>query len=143
MTSIHLSIPGEPVAKGRPRFTRGGHAYTPSKTRYYEWQIQQAARRAMNGRAPLEGPLAVNVQVFLHIPASWSKKKRVAALAGTVLPIIRPDIENFSKGALDGMNGIVYRDDSQVVSLYARKNYAAVPGMEIWIEAAHTRRPPP
>lgn len=34
--SISFSVPGEPVGKGRPRFTRTGHPYTPGKTGSYE-----------------------------------------------------------------------------------------------------------
>lgn len=28
--NISFIVFGEPVGKGRPRFTRGGHAYTPA-----------------------------------------------------------------------------------------------------------------
>lgn len=33
---IKIEIEIEPVAKGRPRFTKQGHAYTPAKTKNYE-----------------------------------------------------------------------------------------------------------
>ena len=33
---IDLTIPGVPVAKGRPRTTRTGHVFTPAKTRVAE-----------------------------------------------------------------------------------------------------------
>ena len=36
MREIKFTIEGEPKGKGRPRFTRGGHAYTPKETVEYE-----------------------------------------------------------------------------------------------------------
>ena len=30
---LHFVVEGDPVGKGRPRFTRSGHVFTPQKTR--------------------------------------------------------------------------------------------------------------
>lgn len=40
--SISFSVPGEPAGKGRPRFTRTGHPYTPGKTESYESLVRLA-----------------------------------------------------------------------------------------------------
>lgn len=37
--TITVTIPGEPVGKGRPKFTKAGTAYTPPKTRAYENKV--------------------------------------------------------------------------------------------------------
>ena len=37
---IQFTVPGVPVGKGRPRFTRGGHAYTPEKTAAFEEKVR-------------------------------------------------------------------------------------------------------
>lgn len=41
--------------------------------------------------------------------------------------IQRPDIDKLCRAVLDGLTGVVFKDDSQVVSLYALKE-RALPG---------------
>jgi Holliday junction resolvase RusA-like endonuclease len=133
VASLSLIIPGAPVAKGRPRLsTFGGHAraYTPAKTRRYEDLIRLEGGRAMEGRALLAGPLVVEVRAFLPIPKSLSKAKTAAAVAGELRPVTRPDCDNYAK-MIDGLNGIAWTDDSQVVSLLATKHYSDRPRLEL------------
>ncbi len=131
---LKLVIPGPPVAKGRPRIsTRGGfaRAYTPAKTQRYEDLIKSRAFDAMSGRAPVNVAMAVDVVAFVAIPQSLSKVKRAAAIVGTLRPVTRPDLDNYVKAALDGMNGVVFRDDSLVTNLAVRKLYSETPRLEI------------
>lgn len=126
-------VPGEPVAKGRPRAsTIGGKArlYTPAKTQNYENLVRIACANIID--VPLPGPCAVSVTAVLPIPQSWSKKRAQAALGGTERPTKRPDLDNYLKAILDGMNGVAFSDDSQVVEIGARKQYGARPG--VWVE---------
>ena len=135
--AIEIVVAGEPVAKGRPRFSRArGVAYTPAKTRNYENLVKLAAGQAMDGREPLIGPVAVSLAAYLPIPQSWSNKKRLKAETGEIAPAKRPDIENLCKSSLDGCNGVVFADDSQVVKLRAEKAYSLRPRLEIRVEAA-------
>ena len=124
---ITITVAGEPVAKGRPRMTRRGFTYTPAHTRKYEAHGRLAAQLAMDGRPPIEGPVRVELLAELPIPASWSNKKRARAIAGDVLPIGRPDLDNFVKSAQDAINEIVIRDDSQIIEVSARKRYGVAP----------------
>ena len=39
----------------------------------------------------------------------------------------RPDIDNYIKFVMDCLNGLVYKDDSQVVDIYSNKLYATNP----------------
>ena len=132
--SIH--VPGPPVAKGRPRFLKHGGTYTPPKTAAYEKMVKQLAAIKMGSRAPLEGPVRVRVSAFLPVPPSWTKRRRTAALRGEALPIGRGsgDADNYAKGAVDAMNGIVFKDDCQIVELTAVKRYFDQPGLTIRVE---------
>lgn len=130
---IRIFVPGEPVAKGRPRFTREGHVYTPSKTRLFESKMAHFGNQAMAGKAPLDSPLHVDLLVILPVPALWSPRKKSESLACKVLPSGRKDLDNFVK-TLDGLNGIVWRDDGQICSLNARKVYGEIPGLHIVIQ---------
>ena len=135
---IEISIPGVPVAKGRARTsTRGGFVrhYTPAKTVSYESTVTAAGRQAMARRAPLEGALRVDITVGVPIPATWSKAKHAAAMAQTVHPISRPDVDNYIKAIFDGLNGIAWLDDSQIVPASGCKRYADAPGVVVSITA--------
>ena len=79
--------------------------------------------------APLEGPLAVEL-LFVFVPA---KDKRKRAHAGELAHVIRPDVDNLSKLALDAMNGVFWVDDTQIVSLTARKTYGKRDRTEVTI----------
>ena len=129
---IKLTIPGEPMAKGRPRFFKG-HAITPSKTRNYETLIQELFIIAYPDHELIEGQLSASLDAYFSIPKAWSKKKVSEALQGNLRPIKRPDIDNIIK-VLDGLNGIAFKDDSQIVSIMARKWYSHTPRLEIEIK---------
>jgi Holliday junction resolvase RusA-like endonuclease len=130
---VTVVIAGLPVAKGRARMTRRGIAYTPAATRKYEAHGRLAAQLAMNGRPPIAVPVRAEITVGLPVPASWSAKRRDAALRGNIRPTTRPDADNYVKSALDACNGIVVADDSLVVDLVAIKRYASVPALTITI----------
>jgi len=132
-SAVTIVIGGEPVAKGRPRATRRGFVYTPAKTRKYEAHGRLAAQIAMTGRVPIAVPVRAEVMIDLVPPASWSNKRRDAALRGDIRPTTRPDADNYVKAALDAVNAIVVTDDSLVVDLVATKRYAAVPQLTIVI----------
>ena len=124
-----ITIPGEPVAKGRPRHTRNGHTYTPKKTRDYEALVKKHIK--LQGGKTIEGPVVVRVGVYRSIPKSWSKKKKEQAISGEIVPVTRPDIDNYIKAALDASNGLLFQDDNQVIKLIASKHYAKMPYAEI------------
>jgi len=136
MTPITFSIPGEPIAKGRARaFVRGGHVahYTPEKTARYENLVKLSAQQAMAGRLPEEGAVAIAVQANMSIPASWSKRKQEQAEQGLISPTKRPDLDNILKAVTDGANGVVWRDDAQVVGVAAAKRYSRTPSVQVTV----------
>jgi Holliday junction resolvase RusA-like endonuclease len=135
--AIVVTVPGAPVGKGRPRVSRmGGFArlYTPEKTASYESLVKLAGSQAMAGRDPILGPVRVRLDVCCPIPASWSGKKREMAARGEIRPTTKPDLDNVAKVLFDGLNGIVWRDDVQVVCAEIEKTYSHSPRvvMCIW-----------
>lgn len=134
---IRFTVPGAPVGKGRPKVaSRGGRfaqLYTPEKTANYEGLVAHAGQVAMNGRDLIAGAVSVQLDIRLPVPASWSKRKQSQALDGQVLPTKKPDIDNVEKAIFDGLNGVVWNDDVQVVDVSKRKRYSAVPGVQVVI----------
>jgi Holliday junction resolvase RusA-like endonuclease len=130
------SVEGNPIGKGRPKFARRGafvSTYTPTKTRDYESVINDAARKAMGSNELLETPLTVAIYITVPIPQSYSKKRTEACLSGSEKPIKKPDIDNIAKCFLDAMNGAVYYDDSQVLTLHITKVYGTVGMVEVMV----------
>lgn len=130
-------VPGAPIGKGRPRVTtRGGKfatMYTPEKTVNYEGLVAHSAKVAMAGAPLIDGPAAVTLEIVCQVPASWSQRKRVQALSGQVYPTTKPDIDNVEKAIFDGLNGVVWRDDVQVVDVTKRKRYGDTPGVRVTV----------
>jgi Holliday junction resolvase RusA-like endonuclease len=130
---IQIELAGVPVGKGRPRFVRAtGRAYTPDKTRRYESDLRLAAQDAMVGRDPLDGPVGVSIFAYMPVPESWSRKKRDQALLSIIRPVTKPDADNLLK-ACDALNGVVFRDDKQIVSAHIVKEYSAKPRLTILV----------
>jgi len=135
---IEIVVAGAPVPKGRPRLTTingKARSYTPSETRHYEHRVAQLSAERMDGQRPFDEALLVTISAY-RAPPGMSAKKAAQAFAGIIKPTKKPDVDNYIKAALDGMNGIVYRDDSVVTDLVTRKRFAAQPRLEIRIERA-------
>ena len=133
---IRFTIPGEVIPQGRPRFARtrtGVRTYDPARSREYKTFVQWSTHELWPEK-PLDGPLSVRIVEYRAIPESWSKKRRAEALAGVIRPTGRPDMDNVIKAILDSLNGRMWRDDSQVVSLHAEKRYGEIPRAEVEIE---------
>lgn len=133
---IKFTVFGEPVAQGRPRFLRKtGRAYDPEKSRTFKDYVRLASLE-VKPDVPLDGPLSLVVTVYKSVPKSLSKKKQAAALAGELQPTTKPDLDNLIKGIKDAVKGIIWKDDSQVVNLYAAKWYSDRPRVEVTIKEA-------
>jgi Holliday junction resolvase RusA-like endonuclease len=136
VTAVSFTIPGQPVAKGRPKFARQGgyvRAYTPEKTVAYETLVKLAAGEAMAGEQPMHGPLSVMLRRYVQIPMSTTKRDRARIAAGEFYPVKKPDVDNVLKAVTDAMNGIVYDDDAQIVTVMVTKLYAETPRAEVGV----------
>lgn len=100
---IAFTLPLEPVAKGRPRFTRSGRCYTPKETERFEEQVRMLAR-PYSPRELLDGPLMLTAR-FIMVPPKRPRFK---------WPAVKPDTDNFLKGLMDSLNGIIWTDDARV-----------------------------
>lgn len=120
-------VSGQPIGKGRPRFSRNGIVYTDKKTKQYEDKISQSAWIEMkrDKLQPTEKRVSLIMTAFLDIPKSYSRKKVIECQAGIIIPP-RPDIDNIAKAVLDGCNGIIYSDDKQIWHMTVFKRYTDV-----------------
>ena len=125
-------IYGLPVAQGRPRAAKlpSGQirVYDPQKSR--DWKRTVMAQvLAVKPERLLAGALAGEMDFYLPRPKSAPKR--------VVYPVVRPDCTNLVKGTEDALKGIVFADDSQIVSLRVAKHYASdgtTPGVYVRLE---------
>jgi Holliday junction resolvase RusA-like endonuclease len=130
MSRLVFTVYGSPVAQGRPRFARIGgfvRTYDPSKSKNWKQDVKAQVLQQLGGAPPalLEGPL--ELQVVFHLPRPKSLPKRVTH------HVKKPDCTNLVKGIEDALNGILWRDDSQLVDVSLRKVYGDPPRVVIGI----------
>lgn len=123
----------EPKPKQRPRFTKGGHTYTPKQTQDYE-NLIRTAWKLMHKNTIFTGYIEMTLRFYMPIPKSWSKKKQEDAVNEVIRPATTPDIDNLVKAIQDGLNEIAFWDDKQIVDINASEYYAVVPRVEIEIK---------
>lgn len=133
MTLLSFTVPGLPQGKGRARFGNG-RTYTPAKTVAYEGLIALAGQQAMAGRDLIDGPVYMVVNAYFPMPKSWSKSRRQQAAARIEWHTAKPDGDNILKAVSDGLNGVAFKDDSQVAFSKVTKQYAELPRVEVMLE---------
>lgn len=129
MKMAEFTVPGEPMGKQRPKFSRKGscvHTYTPEKTVSYENLVKlEYQRQCGNVSFPKGTELEMHIEAYFSIPKSASKKKAAQMLDGQIRPTKKPDADNIIKIIADSLNGIAYYDDSQIVSCKCDKYYGS------------------
>lgn len=136
LDELRFTVLGEPQGKGRARVGNiAGRArmFTPAKTVQYENLIALMAQDAMGGAEQFAGPVLLEVTMHCPVRASWSKKKQAQALAGEMYPTSKPDADNCLKAVCDALNGVAWKDDTQVTDVRMRKRFSETPRVEVII----------
>ena len=123
---INIWYPLKPKPAPRPRVTR---RRTYNAKDYTDWKKGLSFLAKTKIKKPLENEICLRIDFFYEIPKSWSIKKKESTKWHTT----KPDIDNLIKSVMDGLNSIAYKDDSQVVSIQARKQYSNFTGVKIEI----------
>lgn len=106
MPEIVIELLGKPLPKGRPRVVNG-RAYTDPVTREYERQIRAAmASEARHAKWTLP-----KGDVVVDIVLRFGSR-------------VHGDLDNCAKAILDAANGVLFRDDKCVRSLYIEREWA-------------------
>jgi Holliday junction resolvase RusA-like endonuclease len=132
-----ITIPGKPIAKNRPRFARRGkfvQTYSDQETEAGKFYLQA---RMQCKSEPLECPLMVRMSFFLPRPKShYGTGRNAGKLKSSAPPYPdkKPDVDNYEKFAADCLNGLAWKDDSQVVDCHSKKRYSENPRTVIEIK---------
>ena len=112
-----IDIPGKPIAKARPRFYRRGKfigTYNSQQTE--EGKFLLMCHDQITG-PPIEGPVSMRIVFYIPRPKShYGTGKNADKLkpGAPDWPARRPDIDNMEKFVADCLNGIAWKDDSQI-----------------------------
>lgn len=143
---ITFTVPGTPKGKERPRtYWNDRHGQyetiTPKKTKEYEALVRDAYAVA-GGKYLGEAPIFMQVTAYYRIPQGASRTAREQMISGVIRPTVTPDLDNCIKAICDGLNGVAYKDDKQVIGCVISKMYGEVPRVEVelWTERGISSR---
>ena len=120
-----FEVPGKIVGKGRPRLNSyTGTVYTPTRTKDYETLVEQYFLLKYPRFKPFEGRVQVEICANFEVPKSTKKADKELMLENKINPTKKPDIDNIVKIVLDAMNGIAFKDDTQITKLQVEKLYS-------------------
>ena len=127
-----IELHGTMVPKARPKFDGRGRrprTYMPAGYRScassYRQQMRSAWRRDPFGT---HRPLRVEVERVVKRPKrrpSWCPPAVWTSGRGIYCPISGGDTDNTAGTVMDAGNGVIWRDDAQIVVLLSSKRYAA------------------
>lgn len=136
---LEIVIPGKPIAKKRPRFARRGRFTTTYSAQETEESKIMAQIISLLGEKwePIKGPLSMSFIFEFERPKThYGTGKNAGILKGSapVFHIQKPDLDNLKKFYLDAMNELVFKDDSQVVDITAKKMWGSEGKTSVKIE---------
>jgi crossover junction endodeoxyribonuclease RusA len=122
---VSFFVAGEPEQKGSTRafIVKGRPIITTSNKNLKQWELriaQQAQEKIPQGFC--DGESAYNIQLEFAMPVPKNLPKSFI-----YEDTKRPDLDKLVRACLDGLTGIAWLDDSQVVDIFARKRYVTHP----------------
>ena len=133
---IKFIIPGKPQGKARPRFRRCSNyvsTYSPKQTIEYENKVKKLAIEQCKDKLNKEytGTVKMSIKAYFKPNKSISKKQYDLLIGKYYLK--KSDADNIAKIICDSLNGVAYKDDSQVAYLTVKKEYSKEERVEVAI----------
>lgn len=101
---------------------------TPGQTVMYQNLVQLCYRTSEGVEQYMDGEaVGIVIHAYFDIPKSYSKRKREMICDGKLYPTKKPDADNIGKIICDALNGVAFKDDSQIVELTVKKYYTELP----------------
>lgn len=134
---IKFIVSGKPQGKARPRFRKIGNyvsTYNPKQTTEYEKLVKSSAIEQCKDKLNKEytGLIKMSIKAYFKPNKSISKKQYNLLIGKYYLK--KSDSDNIAKIICDSLNGVAYKDDSQVAYLEIEKYYAEEERVEVIIE---------
>lgn len=137
---IEFKVEGRPVPQPRPRVYRTAtgksKAVNSRQSINYKRIVKYAALSEMNKRqlTMTDRPLAMRLTFVFAPPKSYTKKKLEAVKSCELRYTKHIDLDNLAKSVMDALNNVIYKDDSQIVTLCANKEYGTTDHVHVIID---------
>lgn len=124
-----ITIPGIPNVLKRHRHKKSGGTYNSQRTEMNNLGFIVKTQWTSD---PIDYIIKLEVVFYINMPKSFSNKK-VKEFENRY-DGRHHDLSNYIKFLEDSLNGIVWRDDSLIVELNAKKKYSSNPRTEFEIK---------
>ncbi len=137
---IKFTVFGKPVPQGSSKAfyvkSLGRSVITSDNKRLKPWrqQVTESAMAIQAEAIPDDRPVEVVLDFYFARPKSATKRIGMT---------VKPDIDKLVRAILDGIMGVLFHDDSQVVSIAARKHYGSIEKADIQVAEFASRATTP
>jgi crossover junction endodeoxyribonuclease RusA len=142
--SLSFTVLGTPISQGSKRHVgRGIMVESSKKLRPWRALVSAEAQHAIQGRPPLQGPLAVDLYFRFARPKRHYRTGRHAHELRADAPVfhsIAPDADKLCRSIFDSLTDAgVIRDDGQIALVRCRKAYcstapSSLPGVDVTVQ---------
>ena len=130
---INMTVPGEPkpwqvwVKMSAP---------TPGYLAFKTWQamIQVACKQEWGNKPLIETAVEIHLEFVRSYPNNLPKRETSRERRLKEALVRKPDLDNIVKAAIDGIKGIILKDDTVVTKLSAEKRFGPEPMTMITIK---------
>lgn len=120
---IKFRASGIPIPQGSMKVIHGRVLHSQGSA-LAAWRSLIGWEASLAGAKPHSEPVRISILFIMPRPRTVKR----------ALPSVPPDLDKLVRGVLDGLTGIAYADDGQVVKIEAKKIYGAAVGAEISLE---------
>ena len=117
-------VRGRPVPQGSMKFVRPGVMIHSRSQDLALWRADIARNAELFGFKPIASAVKVELDFIMSKPKS----------AKRAFPSVKPDLDKLIRAVLDGLTGVAFEDDSQVILIQSSKTYGEKQGVWIRIE---------
>ena len=120
---IKFSVEGTPIQQGSMRHIGHGRMIHSKAVELAAWRADIASAAKLAGCKPILDPIAITMRFRVKRPKSVKRE----------YPTVAPDLDKYVRSVNDGLTGVAFADDSQVIQIIASKEYADSPGVDLEI----------
>lgn len=118
---ISFFAEGRPVPQGSMKFIKPGVMIHARSAELASWRATIAYRAKEAGCHPIDSPICIKLRFQMPRPKTVKR----------TYPTVAPDVDKLIRAVLDGLTGVAYVDDAQVVRIVAEKVYGSPIGVHI------------
>jgi len=118
---ISFGVEGTPIQQGSMKFIRPGVMIHSRAVELATWRADIALAAKVAGCKPIDSPIIITMRFRVKKPKTVKRD----------YPTVAPDLDKYIRAVNDGLTGVAFKDDSQVIHITASKVYSDNPGVDI------------